>query len=317
MPMRNPAGAVRSHNGEAVSLLLAICFSACSLGSTAPMAGGATAGRSVRCEVVCGGDRREVRTFEVADCEDCGAIAAVRCRAETIRRVRCCADLPVSDIDGDRYPDGGDNCPRVINPDQADQDGDGVGDACELFPFLHLQGRLYAAMAALFDREGSAPVTADSWRIALRRKRAATETVLAGHDEAARVLLVSLKQLRPDDVGPLLALLPLLRLVGDDEEVLDHLHGLIMRPREARPGLDEAPDDDQARELALRVINGHAGGGNAHARELVLQSVRSPHVGTRADAVAFYYRLSRSRQLAQQEMRALLEPAYQYLLYRY
>jgi hypothetical protein len=34
------------------------------------------------------------------------------------------------DVDDDSLPDGIDNCPEVPNPDQADADGDGVGDAC-------------------------------------------------------------------------------------------------------------------------------------------------------------------------------------------
>jgi hypothetical protein len=38
---------------------------------------------------------------------------------------------PASDVDGDTVPDVSDNCPLVTNPDQADNDGDGIGDACE------------------------------------------------------------------------------------------------------------------------------------------------------------------------------------------
>ena len=38
---------------------------------------------------------------------------------------------PPPDIDGDGVTDDKDNCPEVANTDQADTDGDGVGDACE------------------------------------------------------------------------------------------------------------------------------------------------------------------------------------------
>ena len=36
-----------------------------------------------------------------------------------------------SDADGDRVMDSVDNCPNKANPDQADSDGDGIGDACD------------------------------------------------------------------------------------------------------------------------------------------------------------------------------------------
>jgi hypothetical protein len=38
---------------------------------------------------------------------------------------------PPLDTDGDGYGDNVDNCPTVSNPDQADADGDGIGNACE------------------------------------------------------------------------------------------------------------------------------------------------------------------------------------------
>jgi hypothetical protein len=37
------------------------------------------------------------------------------------------------DADGDYIPDAMDSCPSVQNPDQADSDGDGVGDACPVY----------------------------------------------------------------------------------------------------------------------------------------------------------------------------------------
>ena len=38
---------------------------------------------------------------------------------------------PNGDDDGDGVPNGTDNCPNTANPDQADTDGNGIGDACQ------------------------------------------------------------------------------------------------------------------------------------------------------------------------------------------
>lgn len=50
----------------------------------------------------------------------------------TTLTVKLDATGPPEDSDGDGVPDATDNCPALHNPDQADCDGDGAGDACEL-----------------------------------------------------------------------------------------------------------------------------------------------------------------------------------------
>jgi len=51
-----------------------------------------------------------------------------------------CEPPPPGDADGDGVADDTDNCPEVANPDQADTDGDGVGDACEPPPPVDTDG---------------------------------------------------------------------------------------------------------------------------------------------------------------------------------
>jgi syndecan 4 len=46
-------------------------------------------------------------------------------------RVQEECEFPETDIEGDGVCEPGDNCPGTANPDQADTDGDGFGDACD------------------------------------------------------------------------------------------------------------------------------------------------------------------------------------------
>ena len=57
-----------------------------------------------------------------------GLRATVKANAET--RAALMLSSSTADADSDGVPDDIDNCPAVANPDQADAEGDGVGDAC-------------------------------------------------------------------------------------------------------------------------------------------------------------------------------------------
>ncbi len=57
----------------------------------------------------------------------------------------------VVDSDGDGIDDRDDNCPGTCNPDQADGDGDGVGDACDA-PFIRgVVSQRWHQVAGRFD----------------------------------------------------------------------------------------------------------------------------------------------------------------------
>jgi cysteine-rich repeat protein len=80
-----------------------------------------------------------------ADCQPGELCASFHCQRDH-GTCRTAADCPTgascstaevytaaaADVDADSIPDPLDDCPRVANADQADADGDGVGDACDV-----------------------------------------------------------------------------------------------------------------------------------------------------------------------------------------
>lgn len=62
-------------------------------------------------------------------------------------------DVCEEDADGDGIPDDEDNCPETENPDQLDSDEDGIGDVCDEVPTTVAQdkGNIQAALDATLD----------------------------------------------------------------------------------------------------------------------------------------------------------------------
>ncbi|HEY7138310.1 MAG TPA: PKD domain-containing protein [Acidimicrobiia bacterium] len=74
-----------------------------------------------------------------------------------------CGDV---DTDGDGVPDSVDNCPTVPNPDQADSNGNGVGDACDtpLTAAFTWAARSNSLLSVDFDASASqGAITAWTW----------------------------------------------------------------------------------------------------------------------------------------------------------
>ena len=73
----------------------------------------------------------------------------------------------VNDLDGDGVPDDVDNCLETFNPDQADSDGDGIGDACENVSVNIFGGAynfpVHSRYRASFSMDVSGPSTPSGW----------------------------------------------------------------------------------------------------------------------------------------------------------
>jgi hypothetical protein len=64
------------------------------------------------------------------------------------------APFAAGDADHDSVPDSIDNCPAAANPDQADSDGDGIGDACDVVVPPSTPGTIQFSSAAYAFTEG-------------------------------------------------------------------------------------------------------------------------------------------------------------------
>ena len=74
---------------------------------------------------------------EAMDCDDVSPQASDRACERVLTKIESllpgATEFPIcEDTDDDGVPNGIDNCPAAANPDQADEDGNGIGDACEV-----------------------------------------------------------------------------------------------------------------------------------------------------------------------------------------
>ena len=73
---------------------------------------------------------------------------------------------PVSDKDGDGIIDSEDNCPNVYNPDQADSDNNGIGDACDTVTgdaYIESKERRYAVGEKIIIKFYNLPGNQKDW----------------------------------------------------------------------------------------------------------------------------------------------------------
>lgn len=131
--------------GEGSSLCGMLAANVCRVSTACCLPDGTCQGMPYEQDCVALGGRRLDVYCDTADCGLTGACCIdTACRSLTEIQ---CADLngtwsgerssctfvncELGDQDNDGRADGVDNCPNVANADQADTDGDGVGDACD------------------------------------------------------------------------------------------------------------------------------------------------------------------------------------------
>lgn len=192
-------------------------------------------------------------------------------------------------------------------------------------PFEFLNGRsdeVAIAMASIWNAQFAVPADPDVAAEALQARVDAEAVVRGGSDIAGAHLMEALRTLSENDAAGLASLGPLLRLVGEQQEILSHFQVILMQdappPGAAVGGAEAAiPPARLFRSTALAHVVRTADAGSDLASEQLLELLGSRDPAIRSGAVQGFYRTRSSRRSAQREMRRHLDLDEQYLLYRH
>lgn len=178
------------------------------------------------------------------------------------------------------------------------------------------------AMAQIWRAQFEVPASAEAANVAQQTRAEAEAIVRANSRKAAGYLMEALRSLSSSDAGGLTSLGPLLRLVGEQPEILAHFQLMLMQdapPAGAAGAAGEAPIPAPRlfRTVALAQVVHTAREGSDQAQEQLLELLRSRDFSIRSGAVQGIYKTSPIRRDAQRAMRSRLDPEDHYLLYRH
>ncbi len=136
------AEATRRSRANGIVLGLALALATAAPAVLASTADGVTPSRETVCEVLEGRKKGLCNAYcEAMDCDSANPRASDRACEQVFDNWQSAVEAdgngepeipPCADVDLDGYDNAVDNCPTVYNPDQADSDQNGIGDACEI-----------------------------------------------------------------------------------------------------------------------------------------------------------------------------------------
>jgi cysteine-rich repeat protein len=183
------------------------------------------------------------------------------------------------------------------------------------FPFLARTDAASAALKGLYELADEVPRTAEAAEAARVARKNFREAVDANLPSARAELVAAMANLADDDEENYTRLVSLIEIAGDTPEILDHLRDLLLRPSSGTEVHQGIPRDDSVRQIAVTLLVHHARQGSSAARDRLFDSLASPHPGVQAVAISALYALHPDRRLIQRQMRQILAPESEYLLY--